>query len=642
MRATCLLLCVLALPAVAHRAQAEERLTPAEAVLAALPAPAAEHAWEFRGIVLRDGRPYGRVSLSARPHPEHAGHWLARDEIVPLHPQDFATLQTAVLDRQLQARSGTYHRRNTRGFLRARFEATSTGYRLEHEADYYENRLLVPGSEGISTLAGLVTLLRHAPVAPAVLRLRDFDPDPSAGDPYSLLARVQIHGIAAWRVSGATRDAWIVSVTRGKQTLRLAFDPQTRALLGVDYVGVGVQLVPEGSGPVGLVAGRRDKALLTPLERAVRRTQELRDALPVPRRPLHFLGDVRFGPTRVGVVMLSAEPASVRGAPAWRVLESQRIQVGEAVIEHEISGFLRQDLSAIKGERIDRRPEGLFHVTYARKAGGMETVVHTADGPQPPVLLDAPARSMPGLVPALLFLRHVSSERAHYVLPGWDPRFAKKPKAGTGTFTLTRSDLHVEVRGVKTVAELQAITPGFAGPGPLLHAHCQQRGGQSFDVFLKPDRRQFVALLGGLPRVDLRNRQSEGTAATWYDAVEGTPKTWRQAFVKFGRGYHLPERSLLADAFHWPSMVKHALAEGRYAEGTSEAKIRKDWIDVFVGMSKHRTKADCDDLLFQIFVTSQETQHADGSVSLTTLPAYGGHTYRMQELDGRWWIVQID
>ena len=112
--------------------------------------------------------------------------------------------------------------------------------------------------------------------------------------------------------------------------------------------------------------------------------------------------------------------------------------------------------------------------------------------------------------------------------------------------------------------------------------------------------------------------------------------------MKFGRGYHRPRRDLLADAFHWPSMLKHALAEQRYEPGTTEEQIRKDWIDVFVGMSKHRTKGDCDDLLFQIFMTSEETEHEDGSVSLRTLPAYGGHTYRMQEIDGRWWIVHID
>ena len=609
----------------------------AAAVLDALPAPSAERAWEFDGYVLRDGRPYGRVSLSARPHPEQPEHWLARDEITPLKPEDFAVLQTAVLDRRLQAVSGRYLRRNTRGFLRSAFKYGADGYRLEHEADYYENRLDVPGAGGLSTLAGLVTLLRLVPAEPAVYMLREFDPDPSAGDAYAMPARIEVHGQARWQVAGAAREAWIASTTRGKQTLRLAFDPATRALLGVDYVGLGVQIVPQGSGAVGL-AGASAEAFATPLERAVTRTQQRLRAMPVPARSFSFLGEVRLDGTAVGTVMLSAEPASVGGAPAWRVIESETIAAGAAVIEDEVSGFLRPDLGVLRGEQLAKRPEGTFHVTYARKPGGLETVAHTADGPQAPVLLGAPEGAMTGLVPVLLFLREVPETPAHYVLPGWDPRYAQTPKAGTGTFSLSRSDLHVEVRGILGV---RACLDLLGVVGPALHAHCERRNGEIFDVYLHAARRHLLAVDGIMPRLRVQARGATGKQLDWYDAVEGEPATWRQAFVKFGRGYHMARRDLLADAFHWPSMVTRALAEKRYEPGTSEEKVRDDWIEVFLGMSKHRTAGDCDDLLFQIFMTSAVTEHADGAVSLRTLPVYGGHTYRMQLVGARWWIVQI-
>jgi len=621
------LLALLLIAARAELARAGDPAADARSVLASLPVPSAGGAWEFQGYVLRHGRPYGRVSLSARPHPEEEGRWLARDEITPLAAEDFAVLQTAVLDRQLLARSGRSHRRNTRGFLRSAFTWHDDGYALEHEADYYENHLDVPGPPGLASLAGLVTFLRFAPAEAAIYTLRDFDPDPAAGDGYAAPAHIQVHGTAPWRVSGGVREAWIASVTRGKQTLRLAFDPASRALLGVEYVGLGVQLVPEGSGAVGL-ADPGAQAFATPLERAVERTARVRRALAEPARPLSFLGEIRLDGTRVGSVMLAAEPTSVDGAPAWRVLESETIHVGAARIESEVTGFLGADLGVMRGEQIDKRPEGSFHVTYARKPGGIETIAHTAKGPEAAVLLDAPEGALTGLVPVLLFLRDVPAEPAEYVLPGWDPRYAQSPKAGTGTFTLSRSDLHVTVTMEKHPLRLEA--------------RCERRNGEVFDVAVRARDRLLLGVRGVMPRLSYVLPGTQPAALDWYDAVEGKPTTWRQAFVKFGRGYHLPRRDLLADAFHWPSMVEHAVQTKRYEAGTPESKIRDDWIDVFVGMSKHRTEGDCDDLLFQIFMTSEAIAHEDGSVSLRTIPAYGGHTYRMREIDDRWWIVQVD
>ena len=416
-----LLLCLAAAPATAKDAR-----DPTAAVLDGLAAPSEAGRWEFSGYVLRDGRPYGKVSLSAGPHPDAPGSWLARDEITPRRTQDFAVLQTAVLDRRLQASAGRFHRRNTQGFLKARFTAAKRGYFIEHEADYYENHLDVSCPPGIATLAGVITFLRAAPLDAAVYRLEDFDPDPSAGDGYALRARLQVHGLAGWIVGAKMREAaWIVSYERGKQTLRLAFDPKTRALLGVEYVGLGIQLVPAGSAP-GRLADPTSKLLATPIELAVARTAALRKRLAVPLKPLTLRGSLSHMGQALGTFTLDARPASMDGLPAWRVLESRTIKVGTATIEHELTGFLGQDLSVLRGERIDERPEGRFHVTYERKTGGMETVEHTAKGASGPALLAAPRGAIAGLLPVLLFLREVPAKEAHYVLPGWDPRSAQE------------------------------------------------------------------------------------------------------------------------------------------------------------------------------------------------------------------------
>ena len=41
-------------------------------------------------------------------------------------------------------------------------------------------------------------------------------------------------------------------------------------------------------------------------------------------------------------------------------------------------------------------------------------------------------------------------------------------------------------------------------------------------------------------------------------------------------------------------------------------------------------------------MTSKETHGDDGSLTLATLPAYGGHVYRIEQVDGRWYLTQID
>ena len=110
----------------------------------------------------------------------------------------------------------------------------------------------------------------------------------------------------------------------------------------------------------------------------------------------------------------------------------------------------------------------------------------------------------------------------------------------------------------------------------------------------------------------------------------------------FGRGYHLARRDWLERAFHWPSMAAIAVERGQRKKDAPLEPYKNAWINEFLKRSKHRTLGDCDDLLMQIFLTMAVRPHDDGSVSYVTLPVYGGHTYRLREIDGRWWIVAVD
>ncbi len=596
-----------------------------------LPEPGSTGTFDFEGYVLRDGAPYGRVRLSALASAQ--GTWQVRDAIQPLKPSADRVLATAELDARLRTRSGTYMRRGSRGFLSAELSVREGGgYRIEHQTADYENRLDIDGAGALSTLSGAILLLRLLPPGPGVYEVPDLDPNPSPGDPYIAPARLEVHRVAPWRVGGGARPAWIVSYTRGTQTLRLALDAKTRNLLGVTFIGLPFQFVPKGSGSVGLQESVASD-LMTPVEHAVARTRAVRARLPRPRRGFDVRAEVRLGANRVGTARLRADPACHACRAVWSVHESQVLRTGASTVEGQTTGVLDRDLTLLRGERLDRRPSGTFRATYERVAGGIRTV--TGAERENVTLLDAAEDASTGLMPVLLFLRSVPRTPAHYVLPGWDPRSATTPKAGSGAFAFRAADVHIEVRGTVPF-ELDGVRRH------TLQASCTLRNGRRYDLYLDARSRDFVALLGQMPKTSIVASASIGQRADWYDAIEGKPQSARQAFIKFGRGYHLPREDLLKAAFHWPSLVKQALAAGRYAEGTPPEQIQKDWIAVFVGMSKHRTPGDCDDLLFQILMTSREVTHADGSVSLHTLPVYGGHTYRMAERDGRWWIVAID
>ena len=588
----------------------------------------------FEGYVLRDGAPYGKVTLSARPEPERM-RWAVRDAIHPVDPSGDRVLATALVGSDLTVQEMQYTRRNARGFLRADVKwRAGGGYRIEHETDDYENRLDVEDSKPIATLSAVILFLRAIPMKPGVWSMPDLDPNPGAGAPYLAPARIEVHRKAPWGVKGQAEPAWIASYTRGTQTLRIALAVEDRRLLGVEFVGLPFQFVPRGSGPVGLAAAMAPD-LMTPVEKAVQATRRLRAAMPAPSADagLDFRGEVRLGDARVGTVWLRAEPTSIGGRLGWSVLESQVLETGASRVEMETSGILSPNLTLERGTRIDKRPSGTWHVTYERAEGGMRVVSRAQDKTQTAVLAAADDASA-GLVPVILFLRQVPDAPAHYLLSGWDPRFAGKPKAGSGAFAFQRADVHVEVHGVRPVA-------GQAEQRELV-ARCTLRSGLRYDIHLDADGRALRAVHGVMPKTSFVAPSTPGTTPDWYDAVDGEPKSARQVFIKFGRGYHRPREDLLAEAFHWPSLHAQAIAQGRYPKDTPIERVRKDWIDTFVGMSKHRTKGDCDDLLFQILMTSREATNEDGSVTLHTLPVYGGHAYRMEERDGRWFIVAID
>lgn len=592
-------------------------------------APRPDAAFRFEGEMWWGGTRHGTVTFEARPQiDESVTTWHVRDVVTPAAPGADRVKSEAVLDAQLTTQRGTYDRRNPQGFLEGKYTRDARGQmHLEHRTAEYVNRTQPKGTTpAVTTLAAWILRCRDLDPSTGPWHDTDFDPDPPTGDPIRAPAILRHHGTGRWRLGTSTREARIWSLTRGARTWRLAFDPTSRAFLGLTVVGFSVSVAPKGTGPAGL-APPFDARLAAPVEVAETQARTTRRALPSPRVPLQFDGALTLDGEVIGRVFVDARPSSHRGVPCWQVSEGTERRGGEAVVRSESTLLLHTDLAVVRGETLYRAPSGWSRWTYEQTPSGM-SIAHTENGTRrDAVVVPTRPRAVQGVAAVLLFLRQVPASPAQYVLPGFNPRFAGAPKAGSGALVSNAADITIHVVASADPAQLRARVQG--------------RTGRRYEVVLDRASRDLVRIEGGLPRAHWV-RDTQARKADWFAPTEQPPASARQAFVLFGRGYHLARRDWLKRAFHWPSMVEHAITQKLHRPGDPVERLQKAWIAEFIKRSKHRTTGDCDDLLMQIFLTMQVRPHHDGSVSFVSLPVYGGHTYKLREIDGRWWVVQID
>ena len=235
-----------------------------EAHVSALPSPTAEDAFLFEGELVLNGERRGRSVFEARladttrdeADADDVGAWRVRDDLVFEGPQgptvrleawaelgpDLAPLRgTGRPSRAGQARTHIWER--TPGGLR--IETTTKP--LVNDASTGPVELAHPGSL-ITTLTGVILFAR------SILDHEGVVYETTMWDP---LETEQANALLPLRLSsrGKTRfrgeDAWVVVGSRGRQALRFAFDPTTRAFVGAT-VDAGndmeIAFLPPGSG----------------------------------------------------------------------------------------------------------------------------------------------------------------------------------------------------------------------------------------------------------------------------------------------------------------------------------------------------------------------------------------------------------
>ena len=318
--------------------------------------------------------------------------------------------------------------------------------------------------------------------------------------------------------------------------------------------------------------------------------------------------------------------------------------MGEGRVVSESVCTLAADLSLLRGETLLRAPAGTEAFSFGRRDGKME-VTAEAEGKTQTLEADVPADVTFGLFATIRFAEvnvqlHGKTPPSVW-LPSFDPRGlfvegnGKPPAPG-----------HADV--LVSTASAAEKTPGAPAAPDTVTLTTRSRSGRASELVLANKSRakdgwRVTAVHGSFPHWSL-----VGTAPTaarrpdWFDRVGDTPQSAYQALCNFGRGYHLAKPELLDQAFHWPSMHAHEIASKTIEADVPLERMKSAYIQEFLDRSKHRTAADCDDLLTQILVTSEITKGEDGTVSIAALPVYGGHTFHCARKDGRWWIVRVD
>ena len=427
---------------------------------------------------------YGAVTFQARPGSRNK--WEVEDRVLPTADAADKVLSTAWLDADFTLLQGTYDRRNPRGFLEGAYgRDTEGGIKLEHRTAEYVNRTKPPGSEpAIATLSAWLLRCRHLDPGDTPWREVDFDPDPPTGDPIRATATLSHHGSGRWRTGKRVREATIWSLTRGRRTYRLAFDPKTKDFLGLVVVGMSVSISPKGTGPAGLAAPF-DERLAAPVERAARRAASVRAALPLPEQPLSVEALLTLDEAVIGSVLVEARPASHNGAPAWHVTEAIERRGGAAVVRSESTLLLARDLTVLRGENLHRSPSGWDRFTFEQVDGGMAIAQTSSYADPRSAVVPLRPRPIQGVAALLLFLRQAPDKPAQYVLPGFDPRLAGVPKAGSGALVSNAADVK--------------LTVGRAARQWQWRVRVEANRGRHYDLWVARDTRALRGSKAGCP-----------------------------------------------------------------------------------------------------------------------------------------------
>jgi hypothetical protein len=367
-------------------------------------------------------------------------------------------------------------------------------------------------------------------------------------------------------------------------------------------------------------------------------TDALRAALPDPTPAIayDYVGDLVLGGLWAGETRYTAKVAKVGRQSVWRVTEDTYIDHAGAETRIRLLAHLKPDLSILSGTYT--RSEKEVTTTLAFSRGGSGLLVQRrverkgADPASDLVQLAIDPGATTGIGALLLFLRAGPQKgKPAYRLP-WisnETFDALDPDVRPPDLTM-----RVEGAGTLTVGntEHKAWTVSCTA------------GANTFTCALAPDRRSLLGMRNAAAAVDVVPR-GEGGERLSVQADEPA-RTWKDAFLKFGFGYHLPRRTLLQAAFHWEDMYEYETKVlKRWDAGRPLSEFQAAWVEEFVQQSKNRSVQDARRLLSMTLGTGTLTHKGEDAVVFAAHANFGGgvqRTYYLSKKDGVWGITRIE
>jgi hypothetical protein len=279
-------------------------------------------------------------------------------------------------------------------------------------------------------------------------------------------------------------------------------------------------------------------------------------------------------------------------------------------------------------------------VKFTREGGqfAIDRTVSGVDKPNPEsskLSVDAPADATYGNTALALFLRHAPKKAsARYAVSWFAPDLAGLKRGDHDPAPSTEA--RIEVLGGASFEASGQPCPTWAA--------LVEHDGRTRELHFAPDDRAMIGILGRVPPVHV---VPKGTAppATKSD-VDAPANSWRAAFLKFGRGYHMAVEEWLDAAFHWPSFYEYETSlPGGWPKEKPVDEFKKAWIEEFLKNSKHRPRSQADQLLQGTLMTGTVKEETADKVVFAAHPEYGGgvqRTYHFAKIDGVWYLTRID
>ena len=209
----------------------------AEAV-AALPAPAADAAWTFSGVMRMNGKRAGHAKISMTVETDAAGQaqWLATDALmIKVNARPMVRVTSATCDRSLRPQKGLLRAVNM-GIAPLSWVRTPKGVRVTEttqngQVTEEKVRTFEVSEEVLTTIAATVHFCRSVLDTPGVyethlLQVREA----MGGKAVTVPVRLEVEGI---QTLDGGHEVHAVKGTKADETLSLLFDKKTRAPIAI-------------------------------------------------------------------------------------------------------------------------------------------------------------------------------------------------------------------------------------------------------------------------------------------------------------------------------------------------------------------------------------------------------------------------